>query len=115
LVVATKILQIGYYAELVKIRQMLLAKGGYDVASALGNDQAISLAASATFDLVVVGFSSDYSTRSQMIRWLKQNVPAPVVALLAHNAESFPDADYQTTCETPEVWLTAVANCANHR
>lgn len=92
----------------------MLKNDGYDVLSALGNDQAIALANMKTFDLIVLGFSAPHSVRSTMIRWLKQHSPqTPVVALLAHGAEKFPEADYQTLSEDPQVWLATVAECVN--
>ena len=106
------ILQIGYVPALVETRAIMLRKDGYNVVSALGNDQGISVAPSRPFDVVVVGFSERHPVRDQMVRWLKQHLPnVPVVALLAHGYEVFPDADCVTLSENPRNWLNAVADC----
>ncbi|SRR6266571_2603899 len=104
-----RILQIGYYYGLIDARRIMLEQHGYEVVSALGNDQGISLANVGKFDVIVVGFSTSHSTRDKMVRWLKQHVPlTPVVVLLAHDSERFLDADCETLSENPEVWLQAV-------
>ena len=106
------VLQIGYVPALVETRAIMLRKDGYNVVSAVGNDQGINLAPSRPFDVVVVGFSERHPVRAQMVRWLKQHLPSvPVVALAAHDYEAFPDADCVTLSEDPRVWLAAVADC----
>ena len=94
----------------------MLESDGYTVTSALGNDQGIALAATVQFDVVVVGFSGANDVRSNMVRWLKQNVPlVPVVALLASSADAVPDADCETFSENPRVWLDTVQTAAVKR
>jgi len=106
---AIAVLQIGYYPALLQMRQSMLEHEGYAVTSTLGNDQGMSVATSAKFDVIIVGFCSDTQMRIRMVRWLKQNVPGiPVVALLAHSIESLPEADCETLSENPMSWLTAV-------
>ena len=110
---AIAVLQIGYYPALLQMRQSMLEHEGYAVTSALGNDQGMAVATTAHFDVIVVGFCSDTQNRIQMVRWLKQNVPSsPIVALLANNLESLPEADFETLSWNPSVWLTAVRTCA---
>ena len=108
----TSVLQVAYYPALLHIRQQMLEDAGYNVVSALGNDQGMSIAAAQEFDVVVVGFSGPHSDRSRMVRWLKQHSPkTPVVTLLARETEHFPDADCETLSEDPRVWLAALAAC----
>ena len=105
---AVSVLHVAYYPTLLQTRQAMLEQDGYVVTSALGNDQAIALA-DGRFDLVVVGFSAGYAERGRIVRWFKQHLPTiPVVALLAHSGEHFPDADCVTLSEDPRVWLSAV-------
>ena len=113
---AISVLQIAYYTSLMQMRQTMLEHDGYVVTSALGNDQGMAVASSQHFDVAVVGFSSDHSPRTEMVRWLKQHVPGlPVVALLNHSLESFPEADTTTFSEDPRTWLTAVrATCVKN-
>jgi hypothetical protein len=42
---AAHILQVAYYQSLLEIRTRMLESGGYEVTSALGNDEAFRLAA----------------------------------------------------------------------
>ena len=108
---ATRILQIVYYPALLEVRRILLEQAGYDVTSASNNEQGMSLASADSFDLIVVGFSADFTVRNELIQWLKQHVPhTPVVALLACDAEHFPDADYEIS-ENPQFWLHGIAGC----
>jgi DNA-binding response OmpR family regulator len=113
---AVNILQIAYYPALLEARELILEKEGYDVVSVLGNDQGIALARTKTFDLIVLGFSAPHPVRSAMLRWLKQHLSqTPVVALLAHEAERLPEADYETLSEDPRIWLATVESCINRR
>src|SRR5712691_1815550 len=103
------VLQIGYYPNLLATRRVMLENDGYIVTSALGNDQGIAIASAGRFDVIVVGFSATQSLRTYMVRWLKQHIPkVPVVVLLAHDAERFPDADVATFPESPPTWLPMV-------
>ncbi len=112
-----RILQIAYYENLLHTRAAMLQRSGYLVCSVLGNDEAKAAAAKLVpgMDLVMIGFSGSYSDRSAMTRWLKQQHPSvPVVVLQAYSSERFPDADYTTLSEDPEVWLRAIAVCLEH-
>jgi two-component sensor histidine kinase len=103
------VLQICYQSPVLQARQMLLESDGYAVTSALENKEGTRLAVSGIYDVILVGFSADYSVRNQMVRWLKEHVPStPVVVLLAHESEKFPEADCATMSEDPLVWLSAV-------
>jgi CheY-like chemotaxis protein len=103
------ILQIAYYPSLLETRGRMLEKDGYAVTSVLGNDQGMAVASAGRFDVIVVGFSAPHSMRTNMVRWLKQNISeVPVVVLLAHSHEDFPDADLTTLSENPLTWLAAV-------
>jgi len=103
------VLQIAYYPALLETRRTMLEDGGYTVTSALGNDQGMALATAGHFDVIVVGFSAHSAVRSGIVRWLKQRIPGtPVVVLLAHGMERFPEADVATFSENPIEWLAAV-------
>ena len=103
------VLQVGYYQTLLHTRQLMLEQDGYEVVSALGNEEAKLLARSKHFDLIVVGFSAPLSDRRAIVQWLKQNVErTPVLVLQAHSSERCPEADLETLSEDPKVWLEAV-------
>ncbi len=108
------IFHISYYDSLLRTRQALLERDGYSVSSVLGNEQAKSIAPELLpqMDAVVLGFSGDYTQRATILHWLKEHYPSvPIVALQANGAERFPEADYATLAEDPEVWLATVARC----
>jgi DNA-binding NtrC family response regulator len=110
---AVSVLQVAYAADMLDLRERMLKEDGYLVTSAMGNELAMEVAKSEKFDIVVVGFSGPHSARHEIVRWLKLHVPrTPVVILLAHEAEHFPDADCETMSENPQVWLAAVRAAA---
>jgi DNA-binding response OmpR family regulator len=103
------ILQIAYYPGLLETRRVILEEDGYIVTSVLGNDQGMAVASAGGFDVIVVGFPASHSVRTDMVRWLKQHVSeVPVVVLLAHDHEDFPDADLTTFSESPLTLVTMV-------
>jgi DNA-binding response OmpR family regulator len=104
-----RVLQIGYYPMLLQTRHMMLEQDGYEVFSALGNEQAKQIAAARSFDAIVIGFSGTLPDRQELLRWIKQNVErTPVVMLQAHTNDKFPEADVLALSEDPKVWLAAV-------
>ena len=103
------VLQIAYYPGLLETRRAMLEDDGYIVTSALGNNQGMDTASTARFDVIVVGFCASPSVRGSLVSWLKHRVPeTPVVVLLAHAMERFPEADLATFSENPLDWLAAV-------
>jgi hypothetical protein len=107
-----RILQIGYYGNLLRTRAAMLQRSGYDVVSVLGNDQTKAKAGKLLpgVDLVMVGFSGSYTDRAAITRWFKQEYPAvPVIVLQVSSSERFPEADRVSLSETPDVWLDAIA------
>ena len=107
------ILHVAYYESLLSSRTLLLQRSGYTVSSALGNKNAIALAATADpFDLAVIGFSAGHEVRAELLHWFKLHRPeVPVVVLQAHTSEKFPEADCVPLSESPETWLAAIAGC----
>lgn len=113
-----RILQIAFYESLLHTRASLLEGRGFEVTSALGNDRAMALDKDVFLglDLIVIGFSARYETRSRMLRWCKQNYPQiPVCMLQANGLERFSEADCVTLSEEPEVWLGLVAGWVTAR
>src|SRR5256886_11421188 len=99
---ASHILQVAYYPNLLKVRSLTLESAGYQVTSVLGNNEATKLDAStiATFTLAVVGFSAPQGIRAAMVQWFKAHYPKlPVLVLQSHPWERFPEADAATPSE----------------
>ncbi|HUS18017.1 MAG TPA: hypothetical protein VMZ25_00025, partial [Terriglobales bacterium] len=106
---ALSVLQIAYYPGLLETRHAMLEHDGYQVTSTLGNEEGMLAAAKGSFDVIVVGFSTTYARRNNMVKWLKRHAPhIPIVVLMANSNERFPDADCVTFSEDPTEWLSAV-------
>ena len=114
--VAARIFQVAYDRTLLHLRELALREGGYVVASAYGNpDSERLLADEAPFDAFLVGWSTTHDKRKAMVGWLKRRWPAiPVVAIQDSFQAPIPGADINTTHDTPEEWLAAVAIATRH-
>jgi DNA-binding NtrC family response regulator len=109
-----RIFQVAYDASLMRVRAEMLKHAGFEVWSALGNDEArCALEAEANYDLVVVAWSASDSSRGEMVRWLKQRWPAVrVIALHSHLGHPIAEADVNSCSEKPEEWFAAVKRSA---
>lgn len=112
------ILQVAYYPALLETRTLILESAGYHVTSVLGNREAMELDREvvATVSLIVVGFSASHGVRMAMVQWFKEQYPKiPVVVLLLHEWEKFPEADAATLSEDPKAWMAIVGRLQPHR
>jgi hypothetical protein len=108
------IFQIAYDEMLLVRRAELLKSRGYEVSSALGNDDARrSLANNGGCRLFIVGHAAPRETREEMVRWLKRNFPhIRILALNPPHQANLAEADYNLVLNGPEEWLSIVANSA---
>jgi DNA-binding response OmpR family regulator len=105
-----QVLSIGYDRVLVNLRALVLQQAGYAVISAIGNENAMILARTEKFELVIVGHSSPVSQRQAMVKWLKDKFPGiPVIALCMAPGERIALADAVSGVESPTEWLEAIA------
>jgi hypothetical protein len=114
-----QIFQIAYDEMLLVTRAELLRGLGYEVTSALGNEDArrvLSDGEIATYHLFIIGHAAQKETRQAMVRWLELNSPkAKVLALNPHHDSHCEGADYNFILNGPEEWLAAVASVAGQR
>ena len=91
-----------------------LQNAGFEVTSALGNEEARRvLSEIAEFALVVVGWSTGDEERREMVRWVKQQYPAlRVRALYSSRGHAIAEGDFNSRSEKPEEWFTAVKKAA---
>jgi hypothetical protein len=106
------VFQIGYDERLLITRTELLKNRGYEVGSALGNDQAKHILDKArAYHLFILGHAAPKETREEMVRWLKANFPdAKILALNPPQYTNLAEADYNLILNGPEEWLSIVAN-----
>ena len=110
----TQVFQIAYDEGLLMTRAELLKGLGYDVTSALSNDDAKRLLKNGkTFAVFIIGHAAGKSVREEMVTWLRTNFPgAKIIALNPHFDSSLKGADYNFILNGPEEWLAAVASAA---
>ncbi len=106
------IFQIAYDEMLLTARAELLKSRGYEVSSALGNNDAQRvLGNGGTYRFFIVGHAAAKETREEMVRWLKMNFPhARILALNPPEGPNLAEVDYNLVLNGPEEWLSIVAN-----
>jgi len=97
---------------LLTTRAELLKNRGYEVSSALGNNDAQRVLANGeTYGFFIVGHAAAKETREEMVRWLKTNFPdTKILALNPPHQTNLSEADYNLVLNGPEEWLSIVAN-----
>jgi DNA-binding response OmpR family regulator len=76
-----RILSISYDAVLLRTRQMLLERSGYEVASASSREQALRLCRERRFDLVVLGYTIPHGDKDAIIRELRLVCDTPLLSI----------------------------------
>jgi len=106
------IFQIAYDEMLLTTRAELLKNRGYEVSSALGNNDAQRVLANGeTYGFFIVGHAAAKETREEMVRWLKTNFPdTKILALNPPHQTNLSEADYNLVLRGSEEWLLIVAN-----
>jgi hypothetical protein len=109
-----RVFQIAYDERLLVSRAALLKNRGYQVSSALGNDDAKRiLDTRERYRIFIVGHTAPNETREDMIRWLKANFPTTKILVVNPPSSAILEgADYNVVLNGPEEWLSIVANAA---
>jgi len=91
-----QVFQIAYDEGLLMTRAELLKGLGYEVTSALSNDDAKRLLKNGrTYSIFIVGHAAGKSVREEMVTWLKTNFPhTKIIALNPHFDSKLKGADY---------------------
>ena len=106
---AKHILSVSYNQSLLKTRELLLQREGYDVTSALGFTQAVSKCQNGNFDLFILGHSIPDADKRELIRLSRLQCAAPVLALRRHGEESPDGADAHVNPQDIKGLLKAVS------
>jgi Response regulator containing CheY-like receiver, AAA-type ATPase, and DNA-binding domains len=104
----SRILSITYDESLLRTRELILRKAGFDVTSALGFVEARSLCAANRFDLVVVGHSIPVDDKIAILKFAKEGCSAATLCLRKPNSRVLPEADYSTDKTDPRGLVEAV-------
>jgi DNA-binding NtrC family response regulator len=105
-----RVFHIAFDSSLLKVRAEMLRHAGFEVCSALGDDEARrALAENADYDMVVVGWSASDADRREMVGWLKKRFAGlRVIALHSGSGQAIVEADFNFCSDKPEEWFTAV-------
>jgi hypothetical protein len=104
-----QIFQIAYDSALLIGRSELLRSRGYEVSSALGNEDAKRILDQARgYRLFIVGHAAPTETRQEMVQWVKKNFPQAKVLALNRPQNTLGDADFNFILNGPEKWLATV-------
>lgn len=108
------VFQIAYDEKLLITRADLLKNRGYQVGSALGNDEARRILDKRhPYRLFIVGHSAPKETREELVRWLKTNFQGTkILALNPPDNTKLGEADYNLILNGPEDWLSIVATAS---
>ena len=110
-----RILSVSYDATLLRTRQMLLERAGYEVVSTQNLTEALEKCRSTAYDLVIMGHSIPRSDKQDIIRALRQHCPAPVLALLRGGEAPLKEAADSIDPFNPSLLLSTVERILNSR
>lgn len=100
-----------YDRSLGTTREMLFARAGFQVSSALTVGQAVRLCAVAPFDLIVIGHSIPMGERELLLKELRSRCSAPVLALYRLGEPPLIGANYSfDSAESPGHLLETVVD-----
>jgi CheY-like chemotaxis protein len=112
-----RVFQVAYTPELLTRRSTLLARHGYQVTSALGNDAAkASLQQPGRrFDVFIIGRAAPEGVRLEMARWIRTHFPdRRIVALHPDDEQRLDGLRYNANDYRPEGWMSAIAAAAQN-
>jgi DNA-binding NtrC family response regulator len=106
-----RILSVTYDRSLGTTREMLFARAGFQVSSAWTLGQAVRLCAAAPFDLIVIGHSIPIEERELLLKELRSQCSAPVLALYRIGEPPLIGANYLfDSAESPAHLLETVVD-----
>jgi hypothetical protein len=104
----SKILCVSYDESLLRTRDMILRKAGYDVTAALGFVEAQRLCAEQKFDVVVIGHTIPANDKLALIQCAQQGAGAAALCLRKPNDPVLREPDYSTDRTDPDGLVEAV-------
>jgi CheY-like chemotaxis protein len=105
-----RILSISYDESLLRTRELILERAGYDVYSALGFAEALEVCqGDSHFDLILMGHSMPRRDKTALIKALRRTSSAPLLSLRKHSDPPLPEAEFSIDAlEGPDASLDAV-------
>jgi DNA-binding response OmpR family regulator len=101
------VLCVSWNPSLASTRERLLAKAGYRVISALGEEEAASRCRDEA-DLLVLGHSVPRDKKEEVIKCFRQHSQAPILSLLRPGQDKLPEADFAVEAFNPVEFVQAV-------
>ncbi len=99
-----RILSVSYDESLLRTRQILLQREGYDVVSTRGFTDSLKRCQEGGFDIFILGHSIPVSDKEHLIQTFHEKCPGPVVSLRRSIGEQRLDgADYHIDPDPEEV------------
>ena len=106
---AGRILSISYDESLLRTRQWILEREGYEVTSALGFLDAQAQCRTGGFDLVIIGHSLPQKDKAELLRLAKRGCARRVLSLRRPGQQPVEGADLSIILpESPQELLDAV-------
>ena len=106
---APHILSVSYNEPLLRTREMLLARDGYSVTSALGFTASVQHCKRGSFDLFILGHSIPEQDKQELIRLFRDQCNAPILALRRDGENEADGADAHIYPDDIKGLLEAVA------
>jgi len=107
--VKKRILSISYDDSIMKTRHYIFEQAGFDVVSALGFSDALTLCKDGKFDAVVLGHTLPPQDKTALVSVLHDHCHCPIVSIRKPGQGKHPDTDYSVDAsEGPEAMLAAV-------
>jgi hypothetical protein len=103
-----RILSVSYDELLLRTRDALLKREGYEVVSSLGFSDSLEHCKRDNFDLFILGHSIQHSDKQKLVETFRRECPAPIISLRRVDEPPVRGADYHVEPD-PSQLLKAVA------
>jgi DNA-binding response OmpR family regulator len=110
-----RILSISYDKALLRTRELMLSREGFEIESAVGFTAAIEACKKGVFDLVIMGHSIPPADKATIITQLRAMCDTPILALRRPNDEPLKSAEYNLDPGDPQTFLSYVKEITNHK
>lgn len=102
------VLSVSYNKALLRTRELLLRRRGYNVTSEFGFTTAVEACKAARFDLFILGHSIPRTDKSELIKTFRRYCSAPVLLLLRQGESVEAGADGSVSPDDPELLLDRI-------
>jgi len=91
---SARILSVSYDEVLLRTRQMLLEREGYQVVSSYGFTSSLRHCKDGSFSLFILGHSIPQADKQELVRTFREYSDGPVISLLRTGEQLLDQADY---------------------